>query len=262
MFCLCIKKRGVMIVFCPNCGKNCGTDRFCSACGTALVREAKQEKDLHDTFLTDIPNDKVLVGVFGNGFAMGTIELGEDSFSILVRSVLRKHKVSIPYNQVTAARYIRATVSKAGYLCIRYEANKDVPIPMDKQISIDKYTVPFNGLNDMVFYHIFCYLRASSPSPECFSMDDRVSLTDKEERVNQHIDLQHYFQRFNPYRSEAAWAMCQEAGIDLRIAKKLVTQAFDVFQKERYEADPKAALVDLNLIVRAQTLNGGWDRIR
>lgn len=241
-------------MFCPNCGRNCGTDRFCRNCGTALASDATHDNDFDKPFLNDIPRDRVLVGTFGRGFAMGTIELGELSFAINVQSILRKQKVSIPYHEVAAARYIRATLTKAGYLCVRHKDQKERPIPMDSQISIDKYTVPFNSLYDMVFYHVFCYLRALSPTPNLFSIDDRVSLTNKEDSMFQHIDLQHYFQRFNPYRDEAAWAMCQETDIDLRIAKKLVTQAFDAFQKERYEADPNAALLDLNLIVRAQAL--------
>lgn len=115
-----------------------------------------------------------------------------------------------------------------------------------KEMYADPQTLPCDVGMDLVFYHIFCVIKTLAPAHVRFEVElpkqtKDISASD--------IDLDGYFKRFNPYREEAAAAVCKEQGIKKENARILIDEVFDRYQKELYDAEPTMAIRDLNRVI-------------
>lgn len=268
-------------MFCPNCGRNCRNERFCSECGTKLPQETEKstilptgqtslycggtmpeggycplcgarlketvtQKKTEEDFSADIP-----CGLYRG--VMSSITLYDTACVVMqTPRLFKKHETRIPYNQITSLMYFRAGYIEGtlGYLLIRWEGNKNEPIPEGKQLGRDLTTVVIPEEDDTLFYHIYYMLKAMAPQSAEFKMYvPSVDVYGSSDVINS-SDLNSYFRMYAPFREKAAEALRQTTGVKLIVAKSLIKSNFDAQQKVKYDAAPIEAIGDLNRIVK------------
>ena len=168
-------------MFCPNCGKDCGSAKFCPECGQKLQGKpekeqkssvwsvgmpcphcggtkldggccafcgAQLEKDVSsfEDQRLDIP-----YGVYKCFY--GYLELKKD-----VLIIKNKHtpEVSFPYTSIAKIKYTPMTRFKFGYLSIRTKADSDKPFPdSDLEAMKDETTVLHYSRDENLFRFIY-----------------------------------------------------------------------------------------------------------
>ncbi len=164
-------------MFCPNCGKDCGDANFCSACGQKLPLNA--EKGTHDPHLGNTKpkgNSCPFCGAHLNGDgsnpnrrkyffvpygayegAHGYIKLREDELVIKNRFTNER---TIPYEKIVDVRYYEVKGLHWPRLTIRWEQNKDLPIPEEYWSAFSDETTVFHYVRDKaIFFQIFHAIR-------------------------------------------------------------------------------------------------------
>ena len=273
-------------MFCHNCGKDCGDFKFCPHCGTQVKIDEAQTaveavwavgKPCPQCGGTEISNGRcAFCGVqlvvespkhhgldleeVSSEIPCGTYDGVTSSLTLyeqacVVRTTIlffKKYETQIRYDQITAVTYVRSMFSSfsTGHLLFRWAGNKNVPIPANNNFAADATTVSTSTGIDTLFYHIYYMLKAVAPKTAEFKMViPPVDIPDLDMLAAQ-IDLDSYFERFAPYRSQAVEEMCKRHGVSKDAATALVNKVFDARQKEIYEKNPMEAIWDLNLIVK------------
>ena len=240
-------------MFCPNCGNDCATMKFCPMCGMRLkpnnlhpTVEAKPASNLPKRTntqkgSTDIPTSK---GYLGN---RGCILLNDSSVTVV--GFLEKRTI-IPYDQLSTVIYLRpASAWRGGVLIFRGGENKDVPIPEIKNFSVDSASVTFLPDQDTIFYHVFQLLKAVAPSTARFEMILPEVKIRKLDEIVQGIDLEYFWDKYAPDRERAVKEICAKHKIKPAAARAIVDKVFDAKQKILYEADALDAIRDLNFLL-------------
>ena len=92
-------------------------------------------------------------------------------------------------------------------------------------------------------------LKALAPKDAIFQIiEPKMDIPGLDE-LEKEIDWDLYFEKYAPYRSQAVEEVCVRSGASKNAAVVMVNRAFDKRQEKIYEANPMAALIDLNLIV-------------
>lgn len=264
-------------MYCPNCGKDCGEFKFCPDCGTRMadyvIKEAQEQshpncgKDCEDFSpcqngigkskqsgyenkntkkgTTDIPTSGGYLGV------CGSVVLSDSAVSVCVKSLFKKHRTWIPYDQLIAVVYKRPSLKsgKAGTLLFRGEVNKHIPIPGEENMGGDLAAVTVPPEKDLLFYHLFYMLKTVAPPTARFEMivpPVRVRGLDEAEKL---VDMEYFYNMYAPYRDRAASGIVAKHELKPVVARVLVDKVFDEKQRQMYEADPLDAIRDLNLVV-------------
>ena len=272
-------------MFCPNCGADCGSGRFCSACGTE-VRPAGQElrqgawvpgmpcpqcggtelEGKRCAFcglqLLDLTQDSQETPAEEDSFEIPVgryyffnrswwIEL-EEAAAVDVNATLGRHlKSRIPYDQITSLQYIR----RSSKLRIHWKGSVN-GLLVKRAMTIRKESYVFLKERDAVFYHMYYLLKSLAPSTaQCRMVTPSYGTSDLSILAHS-VDLEDYFARYNPYRGEAVIALCKDTGMGVRDATALIDNLFDRRQEILYAEDPKAAVRDLNRIIRRTA--GSW----
>ena len=273
-------------MFCPNCGADCGSGRFCSACG-AEVRQAGpgrstwvpgmpcpqcggtelegkrcafcglQLLDLTQDFQeTPAEEDSFEIPV-GKYYFSKTWWLGLEEDTVAGTSTFwgKPTGFKTSYDQIIAVQYFQQSGRLCGKLCIRW--NECIGQLLGKQImATRRYSFVFQKDIDKVFYHIYYLLKSlAPPTAECNVMASSNTRS-SQSALAQSIDLKTYFARYNPYRSQAVIALCKDTGMELQATTVLIDNLFDSCQEKLYAEDPKAAVRDLNRIIRRTA--GSW----
>ena len=266
-------------MFCPNCGNNCDNANFCPKCGTKLAQQTEQLAvwsigqpcphcggtklngkwcafcgaqlmvDTVENQQKEISND-IPCGKYKG--VTSAITLYDTACVINNRvGLFKKYETRIPYAQITSVVYVRpfGNVTPLGYLLIRWEENKDLPIPPDRRFSGDKTTVTISEIVDTLFYHIYCMLKAIVPTSAEFTMIAPQYETFDEKSLLESADLEYYYRKYAPHRVQAVDALCRRTGAEKKTAKDIVDSFFDMRQKAVYTEDPTEAIRDLNRIV-------------
>lgn len=230
-------------MFCPNCGNNCADANFCSNCGTKLQKKDEEGQGVEQR-VWEIP-----VGVYK--VYGGHIALGPTWIEIYKKKNLqaKNHIVRFPYTQLTGVSYGRNHGLEGGFAAVRWEGNQDLPIPRNFGEALrDATSIQTDSPSDLLFYHICCFLytfvdplSGDAPVYAREGYDD-VSLPEQ--------DLSSYYERYNPYRLDAAEALRENTYMTRKEAARLVDAYFDKRQKAEYAEDASAALRDLNKILR------------
>ena len=266
-------------MFCPHCGNNCGDARFCPSCGTKLQQAAapavqsgewkvgmpcphcgatkldgdccafcgaqlqKSDAKVERTanYSSEIPLGKYK-GV------NSSLTLYENVFILQRRVIFKNYKTEIPYDQIVSAIYIRPLRSDFGYVVFRWQGNKDLPIGDMKAIDLDHTTIVVADYNEFELYHVFYALRAMAPSSACFRVEDTSEVDISTDIIGEKT-LDGMFEKYAPFRQPAIDALRKSVNIKAKQAKVIVDHAFDERQKIIYDADPKAAIRDLNYIL-------------
>lgn len=233
---------------CPHCGGTQLEGHNCAFCGAQLLIDTPKETGENDGHL-EIP-----CGLYKG--VMGSLTLYDKECVVQNVPVLfKKYETRIPYDKITLIIYERPLpkANSVGHLLFRWEENKDLPVP--NRFAADKTTVSTSTFIDTLFFHIFYTLKCVAADTADFRMViPEVDLPDLE-RFAQRTDLGVYFSKYSPYRAKAVAAFCKRTGAPENVGKVLIDRLFDARQKEIYDADPKAAIRDLNLIVEEMKRN-------
>ena len=178
-------------MYCPNCGNDCGDDRFCVKCGTELSREEKKTEAwtvgmpcphcggtqldgrscafCGAQLVTDMPERKpkrsiyppAPVGRWDFGSDRGFLEMGRDHVRICKRRpFLEIEDHTIPYFQIISVFFSPSTAFSEGVLVIRSELNQAVPIPKSYHAKLeDPFCAFVPKQSEWHFQNAFCYLQ-------------------------------------------------------------------------------------------------------
>ena len=271
----------MVAMFCPNCGKDCGDGKFCSECGTQLQQSTKtdtqqtqwkvgmacphcggtklegnccafcgsqlmldEKKEENEDVSYCIP-----VGKYGGGISGGgQIEFANNLLVVRTYGFFKTYESRIPYSQITQVVYIRPGMCE-GYLVIRWEGNKDLPLPAEGNHKQDRTSVRFTAEYDELFYSFFYMLKTLAPATAKFSIDlPHNEINQMPGGVDRTV-LENYYEQFQPHRNLAITALSKEFAISEQQAKKLVDILFDERQSAIYEVTASAVMKDVNLIV-------------
>lgn len=287
------------MMYCPKCGRKCGADdRFCLACGAALPPvspEAAPKEPPRAAWKPGMPcphcggtelsgNRCAFCGaqlIFekepaGEDESLYEIPCGTyngiaDSITLyekecLVRnSFLRQiYETKISYNQITSVLYIRREMKfiSKGYLTICWEGDETLAMPETKMYGSNKTTVATSEKTDLLFYHIYYLLKALAPASAEFRMEIPPVDTKSFRGSLAEADLDFCFNRFSPYRERAVKELRKRISAKEKTAKAIIDTAFDERQKALYEANPKAAIRDLNLVIQEIQRRKEEERLR
>jgi len=234
-------------MYCPNCGNDCGDDRFCVKCGTELeFNEASYSFKACESFI--LPEGKYK----GTG---SYIKLEKDALEIHNQWALFQRKHRISYDQLVEALYIRPArgLLTDGFLILRSKGTVDKAIPTGRARRDDGMAVVFGYMQDPVFYHVFCFLRTVAPAKAKFSMETPQETTPNVDSCVQSSDMDMLFERYSPFREQAMAALCRNGRFGLSSATEIIHRAFDLRQKELYDHAPSAAIRDLNRVILASS---------
>jgi hypothetical protein len=264
-------------MFCPNCGKNCGNDRFCSSCGTKLNQDAEQssawtaEQPCPKCRGTKWEGDRcAFCGAQRNCDSPKTELAIEDSYEIPFRryravlawiqlakeelviekdGLLGKSVYRIPYTQLSEVVFSR-NEELHGIMEFVWNKAAQAFSSTHNPVNLDKVTIKLGAEEDCAyFFHIFYLIKLLAPSTVRFVT--RFALADIEclNRYSRNIDLNSYFSRFNPYRVQAVSALSREHIISEKEARALIDALFNKCQQELYEAEPLLAARDYNRMI-------------
>lgn len=267
-------------MFCPNCGNNCENANFCPKCGTKLPQQAGNESAVWQIGMpcphcggtklegnccafcgaqlvteaqvesapevsSDIP-----YGVYKG--VSSSITLYKTACVVMNRTFLiKKYETRIPYDQITNVVYVCPPDDKGelGYLLIRWQGNKSVPIREDNNFAGDKTTIMTTYVYEPLFYHIYYMLKTVAPASAEFRMVMPPVVETDLDLLLSDVEIDYYFKQFAPYRDRAIDVMCKKTGMNKSTVKRVVDRAFDERQKLLYAADPSESVRDLNRIV-------------
>ena len=256
-------------MFCPNCGNDCGTAKFCVKCGTQLQMAVLQKLPFQDVQQKS-ESQKTLVAFPANSSYIGTRKtyLDVNGSSITVSPTLGyAHRTQIPFKQLVAVVYMRPSrrgfLMRNGVLVFRDEANKDIPIPDCRGMERDHLAVIVPPDKGTVFYHVFQVLKTVAPSTARFEIISPEVKTRTNDKTIQKADMDFFWNRYAPFREQAAKAIQAKYKIGYEIATALVEREFDTRQKDLYAADPQNAVIDLDLVVNEKAKDvQNYNRLR
>ena len=251
-------------MFCHNCGKNCGDELFCSACGTKIVRTVErittepmeqpcsccggtetegdhcascsqqfsgdaQLGDQKEQDLYQIPYDAY-------GTASNLVKLTKEFLIVHSKPLFQKKVIAkISYDQLVKVIYSR---DKNDLRRMHFYWNDN---GAEKQISI-MFPTWYNEVCYEELFHLFMVIKVLVPSSVTFIVD--IPSSDA-----QNVDFDSYFAQFAPYRRRAIDTLVREYAFSKEIATPMVNSEFERRQQEIYAANPSLAIRDLNLVV-------------
>lgn len=226
-------------MFCPNCGRNCGAERFCAGCGLKFQELLEKEP-------TEQPRMEDYGALYGKYMgSRGFIILNEDH--LVIRHEINKKvtETTIPYDKLTKVLFFREqNWARSEYLLLRWEENENVPIPKWGWFFADETTI--GGIYGLyMHYHIYHILALLAPSSAERGIVNREDGKAMIKELKDGIDLAPYFDKYNPYRDIAVKALRKNTGLKKKEAELVVQNYFDERQNALYAQDPNAAYRDL-----------------
>lgn len=244
-------------MFCPKCGRNCGEDRFCMACGTQIPREMEKARDGANEAV-ELPkrpfrkngSAKIPTSIGYHG-RQGSVLLFESSVSICTGAANNKKRTVIPFSELTTAVFLRPSANgwRDGVFLLRGKADQGDPIPDMGKMCHDAAAVVVPLEKATLFYHLFCALRAVAPETAEFRMIVPENKIRRLEEQARSVDFEYYWNTYAPFRDRAARALRERYRINPKAAQVLIDREFDWRQELIYKADPQDAIRDLNLLV-------------
>lgn len=230
-------------MFCPNCGNNCGNNRFCGRCG-AQVRESQTNNTYEGEDSYEIPAGKCKA-------SSGYLRLEKHALIIGDRGDLLKKEVTIPYDKLVTVLYVRSQIrlGNPGFLIVRWEGNRNKSLPVGLARYGDRTSVSFTQREDLIFYHIYCFLKTVAPYSAQFQMELHTPDIREFDNWVENADMDVYFERFSPHREDAIMTVWKDLGLSYASTVALVEKTFDIRQQELYDREPLVALRDLNRVI-------------
>lgn len=275
-------------MYCPNCGKDCGSAKFCTGCGTKLEENIAQsaaraaEQRCPHCGGTQMDGDKC---AFCGALLVTTQNAdppqaeNADSSQTENAASSQTDCLEIPYRTFElpegkvdmhlAKEFV--TLTKKGLFTrnvtkILYSQLDEIVFSNDH---FTRGTITFRWHDDSTssqnafalevgkdrraayYYHIFHIFRVLAPQAK---LETNFSPIEESwiRKYSADIDLDAYFDRFNPHREKARDAIIREYALQEFEAKRLVGALFNKKQSERYASDPLLAVIDYNHMVQEQ----------
>ena len=217
-------------MFCPNCGKDCGSAKFCPECGEKLQQVAK--KDAVWQVGMPCPNCGGTKLDGSNCLFCGAQLIVE------VASEESKEEVfNVPFDQLVEVKYKRE-LNKFGNLCFRWKHNGGNEYA---QVVFDPEDTSSSRASER-FFHLFAVIKYLAPESTKFTLDIPAS-------NRPDIDFDDYFRRFAPYRKRAAEALNAEHALGKNAALEMIHTEFEIRQMKMYEEEPRLAIRDMNHVI-------------
>ena len=265
-------------MYCPNCGKDCGNSNFCPNCGKKLSVQpaapsawapgmacphcggtkldgkncafcgavlvvdppAISTSNVFDHELDsyDIPYRSF----YPNPFENHSFTISEEGLVIQSGSLFSKRREVIPYHNLIKAEYRLFSDSK--HEIVFHYVDTDRSITTTELFHGERHKYG----SDML-YHAFWVIKHLSPASAVFSIDyPPVESSTGMIIQQQNIDITTYFDRFNPFRVQAANELCHDARITQQQAQELIDDLFFSRQATLYHTDSLVAVRDFNRI--------------
>lgn len=261
-------------MFCPNCGNDCGSANFCPHCGTKLEAPVKKPTiwavgmpcphcggtqleegkcvfcgadlivEMPDTPVFDHGQDSYEIPYrkfYPNPFIKYCLSVERDAVVIETPSFFVKTKLRIPYDRLTAVKFIFTAGEDVHIAFYWNDPTPNAPSPRE---SI------FNGnrglFEESLEYHVFYVLKHLVPATVEFSVEYPSARAIPECNVN----LERYFEVYNPLRYRAVNALCHDEKLSQAEAWEVVNDYFNKKQKALYDADSRLAVRDYHRLLR------------
>lgn len=230
-------------MFCPNCGTDCKNANFCPECGTDL-REQKESGSADSPAVIEIPFGKY------EG-TLGYVELRDNDLLLHKKVLFKTLETVIPYGDIAAVAYKKAQGLGTGYLAVRSRQDRFLPLADASNAASDKTALTFGSPASAPMLQVYQCLQAFAEqnhidcgqNPEEDVPCAAAAAVPSADAAC--VDMDAYFQRFNPDKVAAIKAIVREHGMDLRQAKELVDREFARRQQALYAAQPEMAARDL-----------------
>lgn len=206
-------------MFCPNCGRNCGDDRFCADCGTRMPNSADAEKqqDL-GADLTEI-TQKIPAGFPVKSSYIGErrtyLDLNETTLTVSPTGGY-EHRVTIAYDQIKHVVFMGPEGSgwfaRSGVLLFRGEQQSHIPVPAPEKMQLDDIAVFFPAESAPIFYHVYYILKLVAPKTARFEMIRRPGMVGKLDSLGLGIDFADLWERYALRRERAVEELQKSMG--------------------------------------------------
>lgn len=245
-------------MFCPNCGTDCKDANFCPECGTSLRGWNETENALpSDIDGTDTAAAELNIPTGKYSGTLGYIELRDTDVLIYKKILFKTVETTINYTDIAAVAYQKAKGLSSGFLSIRSKQERFTPLANGFTAPSDKTALTFETAENVPMFQAYQCLQAFAernridctptevPDEMVSSGIEPIAVTDGNGASACSIDMDAYFERFNPNKTAAIKAIVKETGMDVRQAKDLVDREFAQRQKALYTAQPDVAMRDL-----------------
>ena len=214
-------------MFCPNCGKDCGSAKFCPECGNNLSETTVVRSGEGDTLM--MPPIGIYKGLWCS------LELTKDSV-ILSRSDLLDGTTLtvIPYCEIRYVTHMQTTARQlCGFLSIRTRQDTDPLITNFWYAEKDKMSATFNWTQEDAFLMIFRFLSDYASRNRAYWLDQKRNSLPSEilKRAQTKYELT-YYKQYYPDKQKAILAIQTDTGLDDASAQMVIDHVFDVFRNE------------------------------
>lgn len=271
-------------MFCPNCGKECDTARFCVKCGTELSPEVKETEawsvgmpcphcggtQLNGRncafcgaqLMLDRSHEKNIPALdqgldsyeipyrkfYPNPLSKYCLSIEKNGIVIEIPSLFVKNKIRIAYDQLIDVHF-RLLTEKDVQITFRWNAPSEGSQTVGN-VCETVFKAQREEYGDDTYYHVFHIIKHLAPSNARFQVAFPPLRETEAIRLEPRVNLEDYFDAFNPLRTQAVDALCSDARISREIAQALIDELFNRRQKELYDADSRLTVRDYNRLMQ------------
>ena len=251
---------------CPYCGCNELQGRFCAYCDSLILEEEPQETRQPLEPQPAPMQEEAEVSIDREYDGCNTlVELQADAVCFR-NHFLGKQDIShrIRYSDIRSLHYYRPKDKfiSWGSIVIRCAENEDIPVPSRWKCDTERQNgdtiICFaSGVEDWFFIHIFWYLRSMAPAGILWQIDSVDRMPKFADYLINRMDYDRYFRDCNPLRSPALNLLLKETTLSRKEARAVINRAYDRWQAELYDKDPRQVKHDLQRMVQ-HALNNRW----
>ena len=209
-------------MFCPKCGRDCGEGGYCSSCNN----QASNKESADVKFMPPI-------GMYKATYAY--MELREKTVVFHKKIPLeREFERVVAYDQIAKAAYEPGKGLTAGYLAIRERKDMKIPIAASREEAIhDQTAITFIFSQNEEFYRVYAFFKHCAEKENAAYVrqhGSQPSLDLGPKKNGSAPNLDYYYRRYNPNRTEAIMVLRRDTGMGLVEAKKCIDFIFDYYE--------------------------------
>jgi len=217
-------------MFCPNCGKDCGSAKFCTRCGNNLSETTVVRSGEGGTLM--MPPIGIYKGLWRS------LELTKDSVIVSRFGIpFNKTRIVIPYCEIQYVTFMQTTKNRlCGFLSIRTRQDRDPLITNFDNAERDKMSVSFNWTHENAILRAFRFLSDCATYNRAYWLDQKRNSLPPEilKRAQTKYELT-YYKQYYPDKQKAILAIQTDTGLDDASAQMVIDHVFEVFSNEIFE---------------------------
>ena len=267
-------------MFCPNCGKDCGSAKFCPECGQKLQGKPEKEQkssvwsvgmpcphcggtrldgnycafcgaqlivDFSKGITENVDSYEIPYGFYRVNHWVGLgVHIAKDYLLIRHETKSRRKESKINYNQLMAVELICNDDAKCT-MTIYWRQLTGNPSVHQSLPAVEMARLDWSDREFTIrFYHVFYLLQAMTSSNVRFFIKYPPSEFETLRCYGHSIDMERCFFENNPHREPVIAALRREYALSERDARMLTDAFFNMRQNAIYAANPKLAIRDIN----------------